>query len=69
MLGYVPVLHGEIQALRERIKVLEAKLSADSSNSNKSPSSDNPFTKSKEAGSTHRKDRKKRKGCSSHRIL
>ncbi|MGD9610499.1 MAG: DUF6444 domain-containing protein [Desulfovibrionaceae bacterium] len=62
MLGYVHILHGEIQALRERIEVLEAKLSADSSNSNKPPSSDNPFTKSKEAGSTHRKDRKKRKG-------
>ena len=62
MLGYVHVLHGEIQALRERIEVLEAKLSADSSNSNKPPSSDNPFTKSKEVDSTHRKDRKKRKG-------
>ena len=62
MLGYVHVLHGEIQALRERIEVLEAKLSADSTNSNKPPSSDNPFTKGKEANKSNRKDRKKRKG-------
>lgn len=56
MLGYVHVLHGEIQALRERIEVLEAKLSADSTNSNKPPSSDNPFTKGKEAQNSNRKD-------------
>jgi transposase len=62
MLGYVHVLHGEIQALRERIEVLEAKLSADSTNSNKPPSSDNPFTKGKEINKSHRKDRKSRKG-------
>ena len=62
MLGYVHVLHGEIQALRERIEVLEAKLSADSTNSNKPPSSDNPFAKGKGAQNSNRKDRKKRKG-------
>jgi len=62
MLGYVHVLHGEIQALRERVELLEARLNTDSTNSNKPPSSDNPFTKSKEANKAARKGRKKRKG-------
>ena len=62
MLGYVHVLHGEIQTLRERIELLEARLNADSTNSNKPPSSDSPFTKSKAPNEPHRKDRKKRKG-------
>ena len=62
MLGYVHVLHGKIQAIRERIEVLEAKLSADSTNSNKPPSSDIPFTKGKETNKSNRKGRKRRKG-------
>lgn len=39
-LGSVHVWHGEIQALREHIDLLEARLSADPSNSNKPPSRD-----------------------------
>jgi hypothetical protein len=49
MLGYVHVLHGEIQTLRERIEQLEAKLTQNSTNSTKPPSSDAPFTKVKES--------------------
>jgi len=62
VLSYVHVLHGEIQALRERIEVLEAKLSANSTYSNKPLSSDNPFTTGKETNKSNRKDRKKHKG-------
>ena len=62
MLGYVHALHGEIQTLRERIEQLEAKLKQDSTNSNKPPSSDNPFTKGKESAPKSAKAKKTRKG-------
>ena len=62
MLGYVNALHAEIQTLRERIEQLEAKLKQDSTNSNKPPSSDNPFTKGKESAPKSAKAKKTRKG-------
>jgi len=62
MLGYVHVLHGEILTLRGRIELLEAKLNQDSSNSNRPPSSDSPFTKGMVAKPKSAKAKKKRKG-------
>ena len=62
MLGYVHVLHGEIQTLRERVAELEATLKLDSTTSNKPPSSDNPFTKGKKSAPKSAKAKKKRTG-------
>jgi transposase len=54
-------LLAEIQGLRARIERLEARLNQDSSNSNKPPSSDNPFI-AKKAEPSPPKNKRKRKG-------
>ena len=66
MLGYVHVLHGEIPTLRERIEQFKAKLKQSSTNSNKPPSSDSPFTTGKESVPKKPTPRKRVKGLGSN---
>jgi len=62
MLGYVHDLTIENRKLRVALEALHAKLSQDSTNSNKPPSSDSPF-KPRPKKSEKSKERKRRKGA------
>ena len=62
MLDHVQLLYDKIQALEARIELLEAKLNQNSSNSNKPPSSDSPFTAKPDSAPVKPKSKRRRKG-------
>lgn len=60
VLGYVHDLYDENLFLKARVELLEAKLSQDSSNSNKPPSTDSPFKATPKAASKKKRTRKRK---------
>jgi transposase len=50
--AYVHTLHNELTQLRERVEALEARLQADSTTSQRPPSSDSPYKKPRQRSTT-----------------
>src|SRR5215831_12564042 len=53
--AYVHTLHDELTQLRERVEVLEARLTQNSTTSHRPPSSDSPYKKPRHRPTTPRK--------------